>query len=175
MYRSLPPTATQIRVVFDEPVEAGGGSNGSENVANYQVDNGVTLSSAVLEADNKTVILTMVSDMSEGTNYELRVDNVADRAPIPNPIVTTLTNIFQYVFNNAMPVADAGTNQTMYVQSVVILDGSGSFDPDSKPFPLTYAWTRLSGPVVTINNADSAVGVLYSHRGWGVYLSTGAF
>ncbi|MBN1409698.1 MAG: carbohydrate binding domain-containing protein [Spirochaetales bacterium] len=41
---------------------------------------------------------------------------------------------------NAAPVANAGPDQAVTVNNTVILDGSGSYDPDNGPGPLTYAW-----------------------------------
>lgn len=55
---------------------------------------------------------------------------------------------------NHPPVAVAGPNQTVNELTVATLNGSASSDPDGDPF--TYAWTRLSGPVVTPSNAASA-------------------
>ena len=45
---------------------------------------------------------------------------------------------------NSAPVADAGVDQTVYVNSEVILDGSRSYDPDNDPF--TYYWAFESIP-----------------------------
>ena len=42
---------------------------------------------------------------------------------------------------NIAPNADAGEDQTAYTGDWVILDGTGSNDPDSGPEPLTYLWT----------------------------------
>lgn len=53
------------------------------------------------------------------------------------------------------PVADAGENQTVQINTTVILDGSGSSDADGDP--LEYEWVSNTvpvGAVVTINDAD---------------------
>ena len=55
---------------------------------------------------------------------------------------------------NATPVADAGSAQTVDAGDAVSLDGSGSSDPDGDA--LTYAWTQTSGPTVTLSGASSA-------------------
>lgn len=51
---------------------------------------------------------------------------------------------------NSPPVADAGPNQSLPGAAMVTLDGSASFDPDGDP--LTYQWTRESGPAVNLAN-----------------------
>jgi len=47
-------------------------------------------------------------------------------------------------FNQA-PIADAGEEQTVYVGTLVTLDGNNSYDPDVN-YPLNYAWEILSKP-----------------------------
>jgi bacterial leucyl aminopeptidase len=57
---------------------------------------------------------------------------------------------------NQRPTANAGPDQSAATGSTVTLSGSGN-DPDGGPGPLTFAWSRVSGPAVTINNASQAV------------------
>jgi len=64
------------------------------------------------------------------------------------------------VAENTAPTADAGSDQTVNETTidgeptVVTLSGSGA-DVDS-PDGLTYSWTQVSGPSVTLENADNA-------------------
>jgi hypothetical protein len=55
---------------------------------------------------------------------------------------------------NLPPVADAGLPRYA-AQDPITLDGTGSFDPD-RSGPLSYAWRQVSGPLVTITEADTA-------------------
>ena len=57
---------------------------------------------------------------------------------------------------NLPPTANAGPDQSVSTGTLVTLSGSGS-DPDSGPGPLTFAWSQVSGPAATINNANQAV------------------
>ncbi|MFB5607561.1 MAG: hypothetical protein ACE5RG_05605 [Candidatus Nitrosomaritimum yanchengensis] len=57
--------------------------------------------------------------------------------------------------NNILPIADAGTNQTVNEFANVILDGSSSTDMDGTI--ISYNWTQISGPAnVTLIDADKA-------------------
>ena len=65
---------------------------------------------------------------------------------------------------NRRPLAQVGANKAVaegtlnaagdLQRTVVTLDGSSSFDPDGSP--LTYQWTQLSGPKVTLSSATVA-------------------
>jgi hypothetical protein len=56
---------------------------------------------------------------------------------------------------NEPPVADAGADQTVSIGDQVTLDGSGSFDPDTSPGPLTFSWTQTGGPKVLLAGAGT--------------------
>jgi len=55
---------------------------------------------------------------------------------------------------NQAPIADAGSSRYAAVDAV-ILDGTGSYDPDESGL-LIYTWQQVSGPSVTINDANTA-------------------
>jgi hypothetical protein len=56
------------------------------------------------------------------------------------------------------PVADAGPDQSIRPGDTVYLDGSGSFDDDTSPDDLEYAWTLIvwpEGSSATLSDADT--------------------
>ncbi len=58
------------------------------------------------------------------------------------------------VTGNARPVANAGEVQHFHtLVSNVILDGTGSYDPDNSG-TLTYHWNQVSGPNVVLSNPE---------------------
>ncbi|MBW2621056.1 MAG: hypothetical protein JRC56_06975 [Deltaproteobacteria bacterium] len=56
---------------------------------------------------------------------------------------------------NEPPIANAGEDQVVYKDDVVILDGSRSSDPDGE-IP-SYQWTQISGTTVTLAGPTSVL------------------
>jgi hypothetical protein len=61
------------------------------------------------------------------------------------------------------PIANAGPSQIGVPAGTITLNGSGSYDPLGEA--LTYAWSQISGPTVTINNATQAVATFTAAAG----------
>jgi hypothetical protein len=57
------------------------------------------------------------------------------------------------VSQNTPPVASAGNDIRAFVGDDVILDASGSYDPDNDG--LSFTWSQVSGAVVQIHNANT--------------------
>ena len=56
---------------------------------------------------------------------------------------------------NQKPAIVTGGNQSVKVSELVVLDASGSSDPDGH-LPLAFGWEQIGGPAVTLSNASSA-------------------
>jgi hypothetical protein len=82
---------TQVKVVYSETVE----EFSATHMANYSIDNGILITFASLSSDFKTVTLT-ISPHSVGITYTLTVNNVYDRASIPNIILPNTQISYTY-------------------------------------------------------------------------------
>jgi len=56
--------------------------------------------------------------------------------------------------HDGRPIANAGSSRYA-AQDPVVLDGTGSYDPDESG-PLSYSWQQISGPTVVISDANTA-------------------
>ena len=65
-------------------------------------------------------------------------------------ISTDITNV---TVTNRPPAADAGPDMSVAKRTLVILDGSGSLDPDSDF--LSYNWVQTGGAAVTLYGSDT--------------------
>lgn len=55
---------------------------------------------------------------------------------------------------NDAPVADGGPDQIGVNAGNITLDGSGSYDPEGDP--ITFAWTQVSGPAISLSGANTS-------------------
>ncbi|WP_277484434.1 PKD domain-containing protein [Catalinimonas alkaloidigena] len=68
----------QVKVKFNELLQ----ESSAEQTANYSINNGVSISSAVLQDDDRTVFLN-ISPLSSQVQYELTVNNIQNVSGIP--------------------------------------------------------------------------------------------
>jgi MYXO-CTERM domain-containing protein len=87
------------------------------------------------------------------SDYGWEIDDVAlaGLASTPFPAVTPDAATCG---ENAAPLADAGLDQDVTPGVAVTLDASASLDPDGDT--LTFAWSQLSGPAVTLVTSPGA-------------------
>ncbi len=107
----------------------------------------VTLSGATTA--NPTFSAPHVPAAGGTATFELVVcEGTSSNCSDPDTVNVHIINV------NHPPVADAGLNQTVQEGSPVILTGTASYDPDVET--LTYQWTQLVGPAVTLVGANTA-------------------
>jgi hypothetical protein len=82
---------TGLEVVFSEPVEQAS----AEQIANYAIAPGITVLSAVLQGDLQTVRLS-TTEHAEGQTYTLTLNNIRDRAAVPNTIAANTQHVYQF-------------------------------------------------------------------------------
>jgi PKD repeat protein len=58
------------------------------------------------------------------------------------------------VYVTDLPIAEAGSDQTVRTGRIVLLDGSASSDPGNF-LPLTYHWEQLGGTPVALSNPNN--------------------
>jgi hypothetical protein len=81
--------ANVVTIDFSEALDVASATN----TAHYAFDHGVTVSSATMGINSKTVRL-LTSGLTNGVAHTLTVNGVLDRAPVPNPIAANTTATF---------------------------------------------------------------------------------
>ncbi len=74
--------------------------------------------------------------------------------PVPVDIPRVRYEMLTRKVGNSAPIADAGPDQIGVAAGTITLDGSGSYDPDGDT--LTYQWTQVGGPTVSISGVNTA-------------------
>jgi len=126
---------TRVQVVFSEALDQAT----AQSAGNFSVSNGVSVSTATLGTDKRSVTLK-VSTLAEGTTYTLTVNNVKDLSG--NPVAANSTKMFQYVTGWTDDFSDGN-----YTANQAWTPGEGS-------------WTVTSGQVnnLTAEGRTSLIG-----------------
>jgi hypothetical protein len=102
-------------------------------------------------------------------NYIHAHDFAKITTPVPMDVPRIRYEIGTRRVGKSTPIADAGPPQTNVQPGIITLNGSGSYDPAGEV--LTYQWTQIAGPTVTlsaptapITTFTAAAGQTYSFR-----------
>jgi chitodextrinase len=104
---AMAPNATQVDVKFSEPVEQAS----SEDESNYFIDQGISVFNAALDADLQTVHLT-TSEHIEEITYMITINDVRDRASVPNVIAPNSTASYQLILELEVSNLNKGNYET---------------------------------------------------------------
>ncbi|MHC4983822.1 MAG: Ig-like domain-containing protein [Planctomycetota bacterium] len=177
---------TEVEVMFSEPVEQAS----AESPGSYSIDQGVSITSATLQGDNRTVKL-ITSALSQATTYTLTVNNVRDLAATPNTIAADSQATFEHrPWSNqdvgspslAGSMSYSGGQYTIKANGHDIFDGSDDFhfvyrtlDGDGeiicRAVNDTNLWAAKSGVMIrdTLNGNSPEVAMVFGHQvnaGW---------
>lgn len=103
-----------------------------------------------------TTSTAVINGLAENTTYYfvVRAHDGNHESGNSNEVGYTTPDSNEQVSGNQAPAADAGNNQTVTSKAQVILDGSGSYDPENQA--LTYHWQQTAGQSVTLSQASQA-------------------
>ena len=114
-------------------------------------DSSITLQNANTETPSFVTESLKVGSPTVSHIFELTVTDT--NGATDTDIITILIDA-----PNAPPVAEAGTDQTVFSGTVVELDGSGSYDIEDRSSELTYTWTHVGSTLsrtVTLTNPNT--------------------
>jgi hypothetical protein len=118
---------------------------------------------ATVTVDGSTVATINFTDASGWQSWKnAAVNNVNMTAGYHVVRIAMTTGGFNFNYlditaqGNQPPVANAGADQTVNVNSPVTFDGRGSSDPDRSPSSLTYNWTQIAGTTITLTGTTTA-------------------
>ena len=134
----------KVVVKFNEPVE----KVSAELISNYSISGGIVVQSAVLQSDTKTVNLFTTSHPNG--NYTLTVNNVRDRASVPNTITADTQVNYSWSGNDETP--PHVTNLELKNDDFIVVEFSEPVESGSATNVSNYSIT----PTVQINSVDIA-------------------
>jgi len=154
---TTPPTIisvtvhSPVHILFSEPLDV----NSATNISNYTIDPNITIYSATLEEDLRTVTL-ITSAFSENVYYSLEISGIKDVSG--NTMVPKIHNFY---FSSL--IADAGSDQTLTDtdgdgSAQVTLDGSASNNPNGAI--VSWVWTDdLDNPIPDVEIATATLSI----------------
>ena len=135
-----------ITVTFSEPMDAS-----TIGTSTFIVrDGNNTIIDGTVSYSDSTATFTPSSNLGYSTTYMVTITGVKDLAG--NAMEPDFTFSFT-TGENPQPVANAGPDQTVNEGELVSLQGGGTAP---QGVTLTYQWTQVAGPDVTLSDSNSA-------------------
>ncbi len=129
---------------------SGSGSDSDGTIVSYSW---TKISGPAVTISNSSSAATTIKNLTQGI-YEFELTVTDDKGAKDSDTVKVTVNAAQTTAPNQAPVANAGSDKTITLPvNSVQLSGSGS---DSDGTIVSYSWTKISGPAVTISNSSSA-------------------
>lgn len=152
--------AGKLQLVFSEAVSGASGLATSS----YQVDGGVTVSSAAFGADANTIVLT-TSPLTFGTTYKVTVNGVQDRAQTPNTILPNSTiSLLALEFVSQDIGTGGGSIQRVGDGAYDVTGGGADISGGTDQFQ--FAWEQRSGNFdLQVRVADAVITDPFLHAG----------
>lgn len=168
------PTVVSVRagentldISFSEALD----SSTAENIANYSIDNGITISAAALSTQNNTVTL-QTSTHTPDTTYQVTVSGVTDtagnamtQAAIDYTVSSGLVGHWQFDEQSGTTSEDlSGSANTAVLLNGLTLTGSGQAQFDGVDDVIEISMQNISageGTIVVTANLNTATGLQY--------------
>jgi hypothetical protein len=117
--------------------------------ANNVMDLYITKATDVISSGHVLRYTTAAPITPAGTADSIRIEIVGNAAKETRIGVDTLRcNCSELLIPNLRPIADTGRDQTAVIGSVILLDGTDSYDPEGEE--LTYKWSLYAAPTGSI-------------------------
>ncbi|MDA3923971.1 MAG: GDSL-type esterase/lipase family protein [Kiritimatiellae bacterium] len=135
----------QINVRFSETI-----SNSADTPSFYTINNGVTVTDAMMSSDNKSVILD-TSALTPDLSYTITVSGVRDNSINYNAIIpystisfTTLSFVAPNVLTNITEAADYQLIHQLSIDDNTSYENGCNYTIDQSFFPATQAFDRIA-------------------------------
>lgn len=155
---TMPPTVASavceggdlVKVVFSEPVEKAS----AELASNYSINNGIVVQAASLQSDLKTVHL--VTTQHSNRYYIVTINNVKDRATVPNTIAAGTTKEYSWEGGDQTPPTITGVE--LIRSDYLVVSFSEALDQASALALANYAISpSVAIQSISINNTFKQV------------------